>query len=158
MSVGLFLKKNGRVVEYHEAFYFKSKIRQHWGKLGEEGECSARPRNKKVSEEQDIEDALASARAKGFKEIPEEKYATILIEYRIEGMGTESDVEKINELFDVLQDVLGLTGLGHSDGNSIGSGTMEAVCFVVDAAVAKRVIAKALKGTKFGDYTRIYKE
>lgn len=54
--------------------------------------------------------------------------------------------------------MLGWTGLGHCDGGSIGSGTMEVCCFVVDFEIGRKVIAADLKGTKFDDYTRIFDE
>ena len=53
---------------------------------------------------------------------------------------------------------MGWTGLGHCDGGSIGSGAMEACCFVVDFEIAKRVVAAALSDTPFADFTRIYDE
>ena len=43
-------------------------------------------------------------------------------------------------------------------GGSIGSGTMEVCCFVVDFELAKTVIEADLKDTEFADFTRIYDE
>jgi len=56
-----------------------------------------------------------------------------------------------------MDEVLGWTGLGHTDGGSIGSGTMEVGCVVVDFDIAKKVIEQDLKNTEFADYTRIFK-
>lgn len=72
--------------------------------------------------------------------------------------GTPEDVDKRYELQERMDETLGWTGLGHCDGGSIGSGSMEVCCFVVDFEVAKRVIAEDLKGTEFEDYSRIYDE
>ncbi|WP_244951636.1 hypothetical protein [Pseudoalteromonas luteoviolacea] len=57
-----------------------------------------------------------------------------------------------------MNETLGWTGLGHCDGGSIGSGTMEVCNYVVDFKVAKTVIENDLKGTEFENYTRIYDE
>jgi hypothetical protein len=57
-----------------------------------------------------------------------------------------------------MNEVLGWTGLGHCDGGSIGSGTMEVCCMVVDVDIATRVIESDLKNTEFEDYSRIYEE
>jgi hypothetical protein len=57
-----------------------------------------------------------------------------------------------------MNDILGWTGLGACDGGSIGSGTMEVCCFVVDFEVANRVIREALGDTDLGDFGRIYDE
>ena len=48
-----------------------------------------------------------------------------------------------------MNETLGWTGLGHTDGGSIGSGSMEVGCIVVDFDVAKKVIIEDLKNTEF---------
>lgn len=64
-----------------------------------------------------------------------------------------------HELEDFLSERLGWTGLGHCDGGSIGSGTMEVACFVVEKEVSKSVVEKSLKVTKkFSKFNRIYFE
>ncbi len=68
-------------------------------------------------------------------------------------MGTDEDIEKRFRLQDMMDELLGWNGLGHCDGGSTGSGTMEVCCFVVDYNIAKEII-----GTEFEDYSRIYKE
>lgn len=57
-----------------------------------------------------------------------------------------------------MNETLGWTGLGHCDGGSIGSGTMEICCLVADFEIAKRVIGADLAGTKFADFTQIIQE
>jgi len=79
------------------------------------------------------------------------------VEYKIEGFGSEKDLDKRHKLEERLNELLGWTGLGHVDGGSIGSGTMEAGCIVVDFEVAKTVIENDLKNTEFSDYSRIFK-
>lgn len=158
MTIKLYRRVKGIVTEYHEAFLYKGKVHQHWGKLGESGEGSSRARNRKIDEEQDLNKALAPARERGLEEILLDDHAVVLVEYVVDGMGNAKDLDKIHRLYDVLQDVLGESGLGHCDGHTIGSGSMEAACYVVDAALTKKVIAKSLNGTEFGDFTRIFEE
>lgn len=92
----------------------------------------------------------------GFRPIDDE--FTLLIEYAVDGMGSKEDVEKRHRLQDKMNETLGWAGLGHCDGGSIGSGTMEVCNYVVDFEVAKSVIENDLKGTEFENYTRIYDE
>ena len=94
----------------------------------------------------------------GYMEVNIEDYFTLLIEFTVEGMGTSKDVEKRTRLQDRMNETLGWTGLGHCDGGSIGSGTMEVCCYVIDYEIAKSVIAQDLKETEFSDYTRIFDE
>ena len=96
--------------------------------------------------------------ADGFHEVDIEQHYTLLIEFSVDRMGTEQDVEKRTRLQDHMNEMLGWNGLGHCDGGSIGSGTMEVCCFVIDFEIAKNVIEKNLKETEFSDYLRIYDE
>lgn len=73
-------------------------------------------------------------------------------------MGTDTDLDKRYSLQDRMNETLGWTGLGNCDGGSIGSGTMEVCCFVVDFGIAKKVIERDLRETEFADYTRIFDE
>ncbi len=83
----------------------------------------------------------------------------LIIEYKTDNLkNIEEDISKRYSLEDRMQETLGWTGLGHCDGGSIGSGTMEVCCYVVDFNIAKKVIKKDLKETPFHDYTRIYNE
>ena len=73
-------------------------------------------------------------------------------------MGTVTDLERRHAMEERMRELMGWTGLGTCDGGSIGSGTMEVCCFVVDFETAKRVIEHDLRGTEFEDYSRIYDE
>jgi hypothetical protein len=81
-----------------------------------------------------------------------------MIEYKVDGMGTDANLQKRRALQNRMDHVLGWVGIGECDGGSIGSGTMEVCCFVVDFYIAKAVIEANLKGTEFDDYERIYEE
>ena len=101
---------------------------------------------------------LQTAAEQGFAPIDMDDHATLLIEYAIEGFGTKQQLEKRQALQSRMDETLGWTGLGACDGGSIGSGIMEVCCYVADFDVAKRVIEDDLRGTEYGDYTRIYRE
>lgn len=149
--------EQGRL-HYHEAWTTEDGITEHWGEVGTRGQTAAHPLDADEEEDEALGRILAHARSRGFEEIDEDDHRVLLIEFTVEGMGTESDVEKRYALQDRMDETLGWTGLGNCDGGSIGSGTMEVCCYVVDFAVAKRVVAEDLLGTPFADYTRIYDE
>lgn len=94
----------------------------------------------------------------GYQEVDIEDHYTLLIEFIVDEMGTPEDVEKRTRLQDRMNDFLGWNGLGHCDGGSIGSGTMEVCCFVINFDIAKRLIEENLLGTEFANYIRIYDE
>ena len=94
----------------------------------------------------------------GFGAVPLEDHAVLIIEYAVDGFGTDKDLDKRHALENRMNELLGWTGLGACDGGSIGSGSMEIVNFVVDYDMAERVIRDDLAGTEFGDFSRIYAE
>lgn len=128
----------------------------HWGELGTTGQSKEVKGSLLKKPEKIIQKEIDEMVSSGFRPIDDEY--TLLIEYAVEGMGSKEDVEKRHRLQDRMNETLGWSGLGHCDGGSIGSGTMEVCNFVVDFEVAKRVIERDLKGTEFENYTRIYDE
>jgi hypothetical protein len=145
-------------LHYHEAWLNDGMITEHWGIVGERGQTREHQADKKKSKPDNIEAVLQPALDKGFLPIGLEDHITLLIEYKIDGMGAPEQLEKRHQLESRMDGTLGWTGLGACDGGSIGSGTMEVCCFVVDFDTAKRVIEEDLKGTEFSDYTRIFDE
>ena len=128
----------------------------HWGELGTKGESKELKSTLLKKAETEIQAEIHRLVEQGYDEI-EDEY-TLLIEYAVDGMGCEADVAKRHRLQDRMNETLGWTGLGHCDGGSIGSGTMEVCCFVVDFEIAKAVLEADLRGTEFENYTRIYDE
>ncbi len=146
------------VLHYHEAWTEEKHIIEHWGKVGDRGE-SKKHRLPKVFDEDDILNAtLASALEAGYTVFDDEEMKVLLVEYTVTDMGSKADLKKRHLLEDRLNDLLGWTGLGYCDGGSIGSGSMEVCCFVVNFDIAKTVIEADLAGTKFADFSRIYDE
>jgi len=153
-----FFNEKEKCYYYDEAWINGDKIIEHIGKLGTKGRTKTYPLDPAKTGKKNISLVLQPAIQSGYKEIPQIKLYTLLVEYIIDGFGTPQDIEKIHKLQDHMNETLGWTGLGHCDGNSIGSDTMEVCCFVVNFELAKKVIAKSLKGTEFDDYSRIYDE
>ena len=123
----------------------------HWGKVGERGESRTVPK----AEAGSIDAEAEARRAEGYAEIPHDDLYGIEVVYEIEGWGGPGDLPKRHRLEERLDQTLGWTGLGHMDGGSIGSGTMESFFDVVDPDIARRVIEENLRGTEFADYSEI---
>jgi hypothetical protein len=152
----LYRRQGDRVTHYHEAWVNKGIVIEHWGELGTRGAQKNHPIKQKSDGEEILRAVLKPALDAGFEPINADRLQIVLVQYKINGFGSVEDLKKRHELEDRLNETLGWTGLGHVDGGSIGSNTMEAACFVVDVEVAKRVLAEDLRGTKFGDYYRIH--
>lgn len=128
----------------------------HWGRVGDKGESEELSSGLFSSFRSKIQKLVDEKISEGYEQF--EGLYTLLIEYAVDGMGSTEDLEKRHRLQARMDETLGWTGLGHCDGGSIGSGSMEVCCFVVDFETAKRVIENDLKGTEFEDYTRIFDE
>lgn len=151
-------KKNNARWHYHEAWVGDGKITEHWGIVGDRGSTREHPIPSGRSESAALRDVLEAAYAKGFEEVDLDDHSILLVEYAVDGFGTPEDLDKRHRLQSRLDDTLGWSGLGHCDGGSIGSDTMEAACYVIDFSVAKEVVERNLRGTEFENFTRVYNE
>ncbi|MEM1317099.1 MAG: hypothetical protein AAGF29_02405 [Pseudomonadota bacterium] len=130
----------------------------HWGALGDEGEKEIVKRRIFKSATSKIDALEKYIISEGYSEIDFDDHKLLLIEYLVEGFGDGDDLDKRHSLENLMNETLGWTGLGHCDGGSVGSGTMEVCCLVVDYKLAERIVANSLKNTEFSDYNRIYEE
>ncbi len=130
----------------------------HWGKVGEEGKDKEIKSIGKINFRDEIQKEIAEKIEEGYAQIEMENHRILLIEYKVEGMGNTNDLNKRSKLQDRMDQTLGWVGIGHCDGGSMGSGTMEVCCFVVDFEIAKKVIEEDLFDTEFEDFERIYDE
>lgn len=151
-------KRVDGILHYHEAWFDGKTIYEYWGVVGEQGKTKKHRLPKGKDDDEAILEVLSSAADDGYRPIDLDDHATLLIEYAVDDFGTTEDLDKRHALEDRMNETLGWTGLGACDGGSIGSGTMEVCCFVVDFEIAKRVIEADLARTKFFNFTRIYNE
>ena len=152
-------KKIGTEIHYWETWDInKKKGATNTGIIGKEGDYKEIKSGLFSNFREIIQKETDKYYADGFQEIDIEDHYTLLIEFSVDGMGAEQDVEKRTRLQDRMNEILGWNGLGHCDGGSIGSGTMEVCCYVIDFEIAKNVIENDLKETEFSDYLRIYDE
>jgi predicted DNA-binding WGR domain protein len=145
-------------IQYWETWDNEGVHTVHWGALGEKGQSKELRDSFLLSAAKTVNAEIQKKRDEGYQEISPDKHHVLLIEYPIQGMGNTTDLDKRHDLESRMDETLGWTGLGHCDGGSIGSGTMEVCCLVVDFGIAKKVIQKDLAKTKFSDYSRIFEQ
>lgn len=130
----------------------------HWGELGTNGQSKEirssifRDASKKVQAD------ILKMRDQGFREIPLSDHDVLVIEFKIDGWGTSEDLKRRHKLEDDMNEFLGWAGLGLCDGGSIGSGTMEVQCLVVDFSLAEKILHRELPKSPYADFNRIYRE
>lgn len=145
-------------LHYHEAWATDDQIVEHFGKVGTRGETRHHSFKNEIDQDTVIGQIAEKAFVDGFSEIDPEDYRILLIEYKVVGWGSESDLKKRHKLEERMNELLGWTGLGHCDVGSIGSGTMEVCCIVVNFDLARKTIETDIRNTEFADYSRIYDE
>lgn len=91
----------------------------------------------------------------GYKTIAPSRHETLIVEYASNDPSV--DLARRHATEDFLDELTGWLGLGHVDGGSIGSGTMEVFCVVVDFQIARQAIAEALADSRFSGFVRIYR-
>ena len=128
----------------------------HWGAVGEKGQSEEVKSSLLANFRKKIQKLVDEKIAEGYEQMDD--VYTLLIEYKVDDMGAPEDLDKRHRLENRMNHTLGWTGLGHCDGGSMGGGTMEACCFVVDFNLAKKIIEQDLRGTEFENYTRIFDE
>jgi hypothetical protein len=126
------------------------------GVMGNEGELEHVSANSSDELTDKINHKVDELNKTGWSGIDDDEYDVLIIEYKIEGDGTEEEHKKRQAVQDKMNEVLGWTGVGYCDGGSIGSGTMEICCIVFDYQLAYDIINEDLNETEFADFSRIY--
>jgi len=152
--------ENGRVAAYHEVWVDLKprRIIEHWGMIGTRGESDTHRVKLLRSLEKQVDDLLDPARALGFTEIEPGDYQTLVVEYLLSDTWRRDDELKIRAAEDALTEVLGWTGLGTCEGETVTETAIELTCRVLDRELAETRIREQMAGTEFDDYSRIYQE
>jgi len=128
----------------------------HWGKVGTKGQLKQVKSGILTNYQKKVNKEIKSTLKDGYSEFNADNFKYLEIEYTINNFGTDEDLSKRHRLEYHLDEILSWTGLGHTNGGSFGSGTMEVGCSVIDFEIAKKVIEGNLKNTEFNNYSRIF--
>lgn len=146
-------RRIGGVLHYREAWVDGEQVVEHVGVCGERGTITETLAPGRHMQQKVLDRIAATARAEGFRRIADDRLAVLVVSCPIEGFGSLEHLARRHALEAFLNDVTGWHGLGHCDGGSIGSGSMEACCLVVDAKIAIPVISRELATSPFADFT-----
>ncbi len=151
---------SGKIAAYHEVWVELKprRIVEHWGMVGTRGDSDTHRIKLLKPLEKQIDDLLDPARALGFAEIESGDYRTLIVEYLISDEWQRDDALKIRAAEDALTEVLGWTGLGTCEGETLTETAIELTCRVLDPELAEARIHEQMAGTEFAGYSRIYQE
>jgi len=152
---GIFLKlyrQTDQGVKYWETWNTNVKSATiHWGQLGDTGQ------NKKVTGftqkgfQEELNILIDEKLKEGYREIPYEEQYTVAVTFSLESWGTSEDLDRREEIRNILTEHLGWTGNGRCDDGDIGSGEMTLYADVIDPYIAVRTITKEFQDRKIDD-------
>lgn len=94
----------------------------------------------------------------GWSGIEDDEYDVLIIEYKIDGEGSDADHDKREAIQNRMNELLNQSGVGWCDGSSVGDGIMNICCIVFDYQLAYDIINEDLNESEFEDFSRIYVE
>lgn len=127
----------------------------HWGTVWDRWEDKEVKDWIFLSYKKKIQNEIEEKRKQGYTEFDDKKMVLFEIVYKISESNTSANLDKLQRLVNHLDELLGWTGLGHVDGNSYWTGTMEVCCLVIDYNLAIQLIQNDLVNTDFDDYLSI---
>jgi hypothetical protein len=139
------LYKTSDDTRYWEAWSTATGVTIHWGVVGDQGQTREIQLGHGENPTTIIEREAKQPKKEGYCKIPNSKLSRLVIQYRIDGMGEVSDLDKRVKVEQLMNECLGWKGLGHCDGGDLGSGTINIFCFVVDAKNAVPHVLEELK-------------
>jgi hypothetical protein len=139
-------KKNETRFLYWETWNTdKSNATYHWGDLGSTGEQYSISEPSFAQLKEKVNFLIASKIKDGYAEIPLKKQFTVSVNFKLTSWGTPKDLERREELRNILTEHLGWTGNGRCDDGDIGSGEMTLFADVIDPYLAIQTIQKEFK-------------
>lgn len=124
--------KDGKILTIHSGFV---------GKTGDTNEVKLKmfERSEKI-----MENLAEEKLAEGYDYLDEDELIEIVLQYPYEEQHVEKALEKRQQVEDLMNECLGWTGNGSSDGGDIGTGTTNVFNYVIDVEKALNTIIKEL--------------
>jgi hypothetical protein len=117
----------------------------HWGVLGSIGEHKGVKASAHSEFKKTVNSLIAEKKAEGYREISLNNQFTVAVTFKLKSWGTPEDLDRREELRNILTQHLGWTGNGRCDDGDIGSGEMTLYADVIDPYLAIRTIPKEFK-------------
>lgn len=135
-------RRDAEGLSYWEAWETDEGVQVHWGAVGDIGQTRDVPPAKGEDAEAIVAREAAQPRSEGFKEIPLEDHATLVVQYA--ATGTKDDGRRLPFIEQILNEHLGWTGNGQVESADAEGKKLNVFCLVVDAEIAARSIVDEL--------------
>ena len=161
-------KKINQTLRFKDAWVSADKVILYSGVAGWIGESEEFPRNKQLSDEDNVLEILAAAKNDGYQHAAIENLDAFRVEFH--ALDRDIDLNKpmtqdSGTLHKILRELMHILmkhyvgsvvkgGFGDIEGNNV----IQVWCLVIDYKIAEEVIERELTGTKFCSYQRIYRD
>jgi hypothetical protein len=123
----------------------------HWGQLGSLGEQEKIGAASHSDFKHKVNSLITDKISEGYDEIPFEEQFTVAVTFKLKTWGTPKDLDRREEIRNILTEHLGWTGNGRCDDGDIGSGEMTLFADVIDPFLAVKTIPKEFKVKNVND-------
>jgi predicted DNA-binding WGR domain protein len=117
----------------------------HWGKLGELGQFIEIQKSSSTELQNEINKRIEAKMKEEFKEVPYDEQYTLRINFILKTWGTTKDLDRREEVRNIVTENLGWTGNGRCDDGDIGSGEMSLFADVIDPHIAIKTLTTEFK-------------
>jgi len=139
-------KKSNNEIEYWETWNTDRKTALiHYGQLGQRGQTKEIKAFSNSKLKKKVNTFISEKLEENYKEIPFEEQFTVVITFKLDNWGAEKDLERREEIRNILTEHLGWTGNGICDDAEIGSGEMSLFADVIDPYLATKTIIQEFK-------------
>ena len=123
----------------------------HWGKLGYAGDNKGIQKNSATELQNEINNSIELKKREGFEEVSLDNQYTVQINFKLKTWGSEKDLDRREEVRNIVTEHLGWTGNGRCDDGDIGSGEMSLFADVIDPHLAIKTLTKEFKNENITD-------
>lgn len=144
------LKKNEKRWSYWEVWYEESEhlYTVHYGNVGDIGDHFAVVAEQIEGRPDEVLHSwVDDMREKGYEVVKDEDLHSMIVRF---AHLCESDIEMRYVIEQILDECLGRTGNGHSDGGEDSDGTLAVICRVIDTERAAAVVYETMHNAEIG--------
>lgn len=138
------IKEIDNKLAYWEVWKDGKTLTIHSGFVGETGVTENVKLKMFERSEKIMEELTEEKLAEGYHYLDEDELIELVLQYPYEEQHMEKALEKRHEIEDLMNECLGWTGNGSSDGGDIGSGTINIFNYVIDVDKALKTIIEEL--------------
>jgi len=159
-------KRINQTIRFKDAWVSEDKVILYSGVVGWIGESEKFPRNKQLSDEDNVLEILAAAKNEGYQHTAIENLDAFRVEFH--ALDRDIDLNKpmtqdsgmlhkiLRELMHILMKHYVGSVVEGGFGEIEGKNVIQVWCLVIDYKIAEEVIERELWGREFSSYERIY--